>query len=93
MAAAEPFVNPAPADTKEANEMTETTILNPASIKFALAAKNNELMHKIFRFYQSKGPAPTSATAPQAGGGKRRKSRKRSKRLRKRRKTRQARRR
>jgi hypothetical protein len=89
-------VNPAPADTKEANEMTETTILNPASIKFALAAKNNELMHKIFRFYQkgSTAPAPTSATAPQAGGGKRKKSRKRSKRLRGRgRRTRQARRR
>ena len=53
----------APKETKEANELTETTILNPASIKYALAPANNALMKKIFQYYLDK------AAKGQTGGG------------------------
>ena len=56
--------NNAPVETKEANEVTETTILNPESIKYALSSENNALMKKIFQFYLS-----DTSTAPQRGGG------------------------
>jgi hypothetical protein len=57
--------NNAPAEIKEANEITETTILNPESIKYALSSENNALMKKIFQYYLS-----DTSTAPQTGGGK-----------------------
>jgi hypothetical protein len=57
--------NNAPAETKEANEVTETTILNPESIKYALSSENNALMKKIFQYYLS-----DTSTASQTGGGK-----------------------
>lgn len=53
-----------PTETKEANEITETTILNPKSIGYALAPSNNALMKKIFKYYLD-----TAATRTQAGGG------------------------
>jgi hypothetical protein len=43
--------NNAPKETKEANEVTETTILNPISIRYALSPENDALMKKIFRYY------------------------------------------
>ncbi len=55
--------NNAPKETKEANEITETTILNPQSIKYALSAENNALMKKIFQYYLSDTPKQT-------GGGR-----------------------
>ena len=56
--------NNAPKETKEANQVTETTILNPKSIAYALSAENNALMKKIFQYYLSETPK-------QAGGGTR----------------------
>ena len=56
--------NNAPKETKEANQVTETTILNPKSIEYALSAENNALMKKIFQYYLSETPK-------QAGGGTR----------------------
>lgn len=55
--------NNAPKETKEANEITETTILNPKSIEYALSAENNRLMKKIFQYYLSETPK-------QAGGAR-----------------------
>jgi len=55
----------APRGTKEANELTETTILNPKSIGFALAPENNALMKKIFKYYLTDKNVPTGQT----GGG------------------------
>ena len=54
----------APIEKKEANELTETTILNPKSIGYALSSENNALMKKIFQYYLS-----DTAAAPQTGGG------------------------
>jgi hypothetical protein len=55
--------NDAPIEKKEANELTETTILNPKSIGYALSSENNALMKKIFQYYLSDAPQQT-------GGGK-----------------------
>lgn len=64
-------------ETKEENQMTETTILNPKSIPLALDKKNHELMKSIFQFY-------LAATPAQSGGGHKRSghTRKRHKRTR-----------
>lgn len=51
--------NNAPKETKEANEVTETTLLNPKSIQYALSAENDALMKKIFRYYLSEKPTQT----------------------------------
>lgn len=55
--------NDAPIEKKEANELTETTILNPKSIGYALSSENNALMKKIFQYY-------LSDAQQQTGGGK-----------------------
>ena len=55
----------APKETKEANEITETTILNPKSIGLALAPANNALMKKIFQYYLD-----SSVTGQKGGGGR-----------------------
>lgn len=60
--------NNAPKETKEANEVTETTILNPKSIEYALSPENDALMKKIFRFYLSQGG--TQGGGGRAGGGR-----------------------
>ena len=70
------------AETKEANQTTETTILNPRSIAFALEKKNHELMKSIFQFYLSETPPA------QGGGGHKRSGHKRSGQTRKRNKRR-----
>ena len=54
-------------ETKEANEVTETTILNPASIKYALAPDLNALLKMIFQYYLD-----TTTTQIQAGGQRKR---------------------
>jgi len=63
--------NNAPVEMKEANEITETTILNPESIKYALSEENNALMKKIFQYYLS----DTTTPSKQMGGGARGRSR------------------
>lgn len=60
--------NNAPKETKEANEVTETTILNPKSIEYALSPENDALMKKIFRYYLSQGGAQSGGG--RAGGGR-----------------------
>ena len=60
---------PAPKETKEANEVTEKTILNPKSIGFALAPENNALLKMIFQYYLD------TASEPKQSGGTRAKSR------------------
>jgi hypothetical protein len=69
----------APVEQKEANEVTEMTILNPKSIKYALAPENNALLKMIFQYYLDNKNAPPTAdeqanaiTNNQGGGGKRR---------------------
>jgi hypothetical protein len=46
-------------ETKEANQTTEMTILNPKSIPLALDKKNHELMKSIFQFYLAATPTQT----------------------------------
>jgi hypothetical protein len=60
---------------KDANEKTEGTILNPASIPLALKPSLNTLMHDIFGYYIQ--------TAIQRGGGRRKRPTNRRKRRRK----------
>ena len=71
---------------KDANEKTEGTILNPASIPLALTPSLNKLMHTIFAYYSpaaAKQGGDPPAAAKQGGGGrktyrrKRRRNRKR----------------
>jgi hypothetical protein len=57
--------NEVPVETKEANQLTETTILNPKSIELALSTKNHELMKSIFQFYLSDSP---DRVTTQSGG-------------------------
>jgi len=58
---------------KDANEKTETTILNPASIPLALTPPLNKLMHDIFGYY-----IQTAST--QRGGRRKRRRTRRSQR-------------
>lgn len=75
------------AKRKDANEMTETTILNPAIIALSLDPALNTLMHTIFAYFlkeiaaKSGGPGPKNITGGYLGrGGRRSRRRRRSKR-------------
>ena len=78
------------AKRKDANEVTETTILNPAIIPMSLDPALNTLMHTIFAYFlkeikvRSGGPGPKNITGGWRGRGGSRRRRRRSKRSHKR---------
>jgi N-acetyl-gamma-glutamylphosphate reductase len=66
----EPLPNTA-GKRKDANEVTETTILNPKTIALSLDPQLNNLMHLIFAYFLKQIKEKTGMV----GGGKRRKKR------------------
>jgi len=68
-------MTPAPTSKrKDANEMTETTLLNPAIIPLSLDPANNQLMKTIFKYYTdliAKAKTAPDFVDQQLGGGKR----------------------
>jgi hypothetical protein len=60
---------------KDANEITETTLLNPAIIPLSLDPANNQLMKTIFKYYTdliAKAKTAPDFVDQQLGGGKKR---------------------